>query len=76
MIRILDYDKVSREEIFDRSVPTANVTDIVADIIATVRREGDKALYAYAEKFDRAVLSSLEVSEDIVVYSDPFVREA
>ena len=64
MIRILDYDKVSREEIFDRSVPTANVTDIVADIIATVRREGDKALYAYAEKFDRAVLSSLEVSEE------------
>ena len=64
MIRILDYDKVSREEIFDRSVPTANVTDIVAGIIATVRRDGDKALYAYAEKFDRAVLSSLEVSEE------------
>ncbi len=63
MIKILDYDKVSKEEIFDRSVPTANVTDIVSDIIATVRRDGDKALYAYAEKFDRATLASLEVSE-------------
>ncbi len=63
MIKILDYDKVSKEEIFDRSVPTANVTDIVSDIILTVKRDGDKALYAYAEKFDRATLSSLEVNE-------------
>ncbi len=64
MIKILDYEKVAKEEIFARSVPTANVTDIVTEIIDTVKREGDKALYMYAEKFDRAKLSSLEVSED------------
>ena len=64
MIRILDCEKVSAEEIFARKNPTASVSDIVADIIATVKKDGDKALRFYAEKFDGAKLDALEVTEE------------
>ena len=37
MIRILKMGEVAREEIFNRNVPTANVTEIVADILKNVR---------------------------------------
>ena len=63
MIQILKYGEVSNDEIFARAVPTVNVEDIVSDIIATVRRDGDRALYAYCEKFDGAKLESLAVSQ-------------
>ena len=64
MIKIMKYEDVPVEEIFARTSPTANVSDIVSDIIADVRANGDKALYAYAEKFDKVKLSSLEVSAE------------
>ena len=64
MIQILKYGEVANEDIFARAVPTVNVEDIVSDIIATVRRDGDRALYAYCEKFDGAKLSSLAVTEE------------
>ncbi len=64
MIKIMKYEEVLAEEIFARANPTADVADIVRDIIADVRKNGDKALYAYAEKFDKATLSALEVSEE------------
>lgn len=63
MIKIMKYGEVSPEEIFARTEPTSNVTDIVADIIADVRKNGDQALFAYCEKFDGAKLTSLQVSE-------------
>ncbi len=63
MIKILDSREVSRDEIFSRVVPSVNVEDIVSEIIRNVRENGDKALYEYSEKFDKASLASLEVSE-------------
>lgn len=64
MIKIYRYGEVPNEEIFARVVPTMNVEEIVADIIATVRKDGDKALYYYSEKFDKAKLTSLQVSAE------------
>ena len=64
MIRILDCEKVSAEEIFARNNPTASVSNVVADIIATVKKDGDKALRFYAEKFDGVKLDSIEVTEE------------
>ena len=63
MIKILNYNEVQSDEIFARSEATVNVEDIVTEIIANVRKSGDKALYEYCEKFDKAVLSSLQVTE-------------
>lgn len=64
MIKILKYGEVSNEDIFARAVPTVNVEAVVADIIKDVRENGDSALYKYCEKFDKAKLSSLAVSEE------------
>ena len=63
MIKILKYGEVANKDIFARAVPTVDVAGVVSEIIAAVRAEGDKALYAYCEKFDGAVLSSLAVTE-------------
>ena len=64
MIKILKYGEVANSEIFARTEPTVNVEDIVADIIANVRKNGDAALKEYCLKFDKAELDSLQVSED------------
>ena len=79
MIKIMKYGEVSPEEIFARVEPTVNVTDIVADIIANVRKNGDKALIEYCEKFDKAKLTSLQVTkaevEEAVAAVDPAFLE-
>ena len=62
MIQILKYGEVSAQEIFARAVPAVNVENIVTEIIENVKANGDKALYEYCEKFDKATLSSLQVS--------------
>ena len=79
MIRIMKYGEVSADEIFARVEPIVNVTDIVAEIIADVRKNGDKALFAYCEKFDKARLAVLQVTkeemEEAVAAIDPdFIR--
>lgn len=63
MIKILKYGEVANEDIFARVVPKMNVEEIVSDIIQTVRKDGDKALLLYCEKFDKAKLNSLLVSD-------------
>ena len=64
MIKILKYGEVETSEIFARVVPEVDVTAIVSDIIANVRKNGDKALFEYCEKFDKAKLAQLAVSKD------------
>ena len=64
MIKIMKYGEVANGEIFARTAPTVNVEDIVADIIKNVRERGDAALYEYCEKFDKAKLERLAVTEE------------
>ncbi len=64
MIKILRYGQVANSDIFARVVPAMNVEAIVTDIIENVKVNGDKALFEYCEKFDKAVLTDLRVSED------------
>ena len=64
MIKILKYGEVSTSDIFARAVPEVDVAGVVSEIIANVRANGDKALYEYAEKFDKATLSALAVTEE------------
>ena len=63
MIPILKYGEVSNQEIFARTIPQDTVSDIVADIIRTVRQEGDQALLRYCETLDGARLERLEVTQ-------------
>ncbi len=64
MIKIMKYGEVSPSEIFARVEPKVDVTAIVSDIIENVRKNGDKALLEYTEKFDGAHLSSLIVTKE------------
>ncbi|MBO5060757.1 MAG: histidinol dehydrogenase [Clostridia bacterium] len=64
MIKILKYGEVDNNDIFARSTSEVNVEDIVSDIIYDVRKNGDAALFKYCEKFDKAKLSSLQVSQE------------
>ena len=64
MIKILKYGDVSADDIFARVVPTVNVEGVVTEIIDNVRKNGDAALFAYCEKFDKAKLTKLLVSEE------------
>ena len=45
------------------SITGGLVKDVVADIISNVRARGDEALFEYCRKFDKAELTTLEVSE-------------
>lgn len=64
MIKILKYGEVPTSEIFARVVPEVDVTSIVSDIIENVKMNGDRALFEYCEKFDKARLESLEVTAE------------
>jgi len=64
MIKILNCNEIERDEIFAREVSSADVSDIVADIIYNVRKNKDKALMEYTLKFDGANLDTLLVSEE------------
>ena len=64
MIPILKVGQVPNSEIFARVTPEADVAAIVADIIADVKKNGDTAVKAYCAKFDKAELTSLEVTPE------------
>lgn len=64
MIKIVKFSKnMTREDIFSAVEEKLNVSASVSEIIENVRKNGDKALFEYSERFDRAKLDSLTVSE-------------
>ena len=63
MIKIMKFGEVAMDDIFARVEPAVNVESIVTEIIANVRKNGDKALFEYCEKFDKAKLTALQVTE-------------
>ena len=63
MIQILSYGQEPNSEIFSRVMTNVDVSGIVSEIIQTVRTAGDAAIRQYTEKFDRASLDALEVSQ-------------
>ena len=64
MIRILPYQETDFDKIFARVEPQTDVAGIVKEIIDNVRKNGDEALFYYCERFDRAKLKTLEVSQE------------
>ena len=64
MIRTYAYKDIKIEDIFAREEEKTNVADVVAEIIAEVRKGGDAALKRYAEQFDGAAPAVFEVSKE------------
>ncbi len=67
MIKILKDNVSAREEIFSVVEPKVDVTATVKEIIDNVIKNGDKALYEYAEKFDKVKLDSLIVTKEEII---------
>lgn len=79
MIKILKYGEVENKDIFSRVEPKMDVESIVSDIIANVRQNGDKALFEYTKKFDKAELDSLlvtpeEIEEALNIVEPEFIE--
>lgn len=79
MIKILKFGEVKAEEIFARAESAVNVEEIVAEIIANVRKNGDKALFEYCKKFDKADLDTLlvtgqEIEEAVAAVEPEFLE--
>ena len=65
MIRILNINEITQDEILCRSIGSyPDYEKSVQEILATVEKNGDQALYDYALKFDKVKLDSLLVSEE------------
>ncbi len=64
MIKQYKLSEIAVSDILNRDIMAERgVEEIVDNIIADVRKDGDAALFAYGEKFDKAKLTELEVSE-------------
>ena len=64
MIKIIKKELGGRAQIFDAVEEKVDVSGVVREIVEKVKNEGDSALYYYAEKFDKAKLTSLRVTEE------------
>jgi histidinol dehydrogenase len=58
--RDADYDSFVKR-LNRRALPTHDVRDLVGEIIAAVARQGDKALVAYAKRFDNVLLKEKQL---------------
>ena len=64
MIKIYKYGELSPEEIFARNDAELDVSAPVSEIIEAVKARKDEALFEYCLRFDKASLSSLEVTPE------------
>lgn len=79
MIRQYKYEEVSGNDLFLRTQMPTNVEDIVSDIIADIKENGDAALRLYSRKFDDLGDAAFEVCREEIdaAYDrlDPALRE-
>lgn len=65
MIRTYRYQDIKIEEIFQRDAEEeADISGIVSEILADVKKNGDEALRRYAMKFDGAAPKTLEAGKE------------
>ena len=64
MIKIYTGDTLKTEEIMSREDEKTDVFAVVSEIIENVKKNGDRALREYAEKFDGGAPESLTVTKD------------
>ena len=64
MVEIIKYSETNKDELIERSISFVDVSADVTAIIDEVKREGDAALYRFCRLYDKAELSSLEVSDE------------
>ena len=63
-MKILNLEEVDKSTLFFRRLEDSGVEETVREIIHDVAQNGDDALIRYANKFDHAELTRLEVSQE------------
>ncbi len=63
-MKIISYDSLKPGMLLMRSMQSNDVSEAVRAIVQDVADRGDTALYEYAVRFDKAALTSLEVSAE------------
>lgn len=65
MLKIYDLNNISIDKILTRENESSDtaVESAVSEIVNAVKKDGDRALFYYGEKFDKVCLSSLKVTE-------------
>jgi histidinol dehydrogenase len=66
-VNLIEWSSASpgeRQQALRRPASSVDVTDAVRDIIATVRRDGDRALKAFTEQFDGITVATLDVTPE------------
>lgn len=61
-----EISKILYQEQLELSKENLNVDDAVRQILEDVKENGDKALKAYSEKFDKITLDNFEVGKELV----------
>ena len=67
MIKIIQNVTANRAEVFAVVNDKTDVSKAVGEILAKVKNEGDKALFELTERFDKAKLTTLKVSEEEIL---------
>lgn len=70
MKKIINPGKIDWPNLCQRpSLDTTDLENLITGIFNTVEKDGDPALFAYTEQFDKAILSTLQVSEEEIAQS-------
>ena len=64
MIKIIRDGVNKRSEIFSAKMERPDISAVVSEIVERVKTEGDAAVRFYTEKFDKAKLVSLQVTNE------------
>ena len=64
MIKILEYGALKDKSVIASPKPIADVSEAVKEIIDSVRKKGDEALFEYAARFDKVQLDRLAVTQE------------
>lgn len=74
-MNIITYDEFQLDGQLEETIKFREIDEIVLNIIRNVRLKGDKALFQYAQKFDRVNLEHLTVSEGEFVEAEKLVSD-
>lgn len=67
MIKIIKDCAGDRQSVFSAVEKKVDVSSVVSQIIQNVKDNGDKALFEYAEKFDKVKLDTLAVKKEEII---------
>lgn len=74
-MKIMTFSEFQLEKKTSEVERNEQIDKIVLEIINNVRKNGDQALFDYAEKFDRVVLKNLLVSDDEFAEAESLVSK-